>query len=75
MAMEFQSNDDISWGLSDSAKRSEAFLSLSSGNHDRRMVDLWVLTSNNGKTGQEKVLEVVVPDGRGPPSLATPGLS
>lgn len=51
MAIKFQSSDDISWGLSDSAKR----------NHDRRMVmvDLWVLTSNDGKTGREKVLEVV----------------
>lgn len=49
MAIKFQSSDDISWGLLDSAKR----------NHDRRMVDLWVLTSNNGKTGQDEVLEVV----------------
>lgn len=39
MAMEFQRSDDISWGLSDSVKRSEA--------------------SKNGKTGQQKVLEVV----------------
>ncbi|GIJ83232.1 hypothetical protein Asppvi_001752 [Aspergillus pseudoviridinutans] len=57
MAMEFQSSDDISWDLSDSVKRSEAFLSLSSGNRDFRMVDLWIITSSDGKTGQEKVLE------------------